>query len=185
MSSLSQRVFLASFIALVLAIPAAAQEWDAPAREMAEKIIARAQSRSGLSLTVKNISSLPPARAAEVQRALESALRSRGVSLVEARAGTGASSSSRFRRIRQAICGWLRSGTTIPGMSSCCKCHCWRRPSQHRPPSPCGERCCGLSRSPCWTPLLLEMAVSWCSAAIRSRCTVCKTEDGSLRAQRR
>lgn len=82
MSSLSQRVFLASLIALVFAIPAAAQEWDASAREMAEKIVARAQSRSGLSLTVKNISSLPPARAAEVQRALESALRSRGVSLV-------------------------------------------------------------------------------------------------------
>lgn len=82
MPSRSQRVFLAILIAFGLATSAAAQEWDTPARELAEKIIARAQSRSGLSLTVKNISSLPPARAAEVEHALQSALRARGVSLV-------------------------------------------------------------------------------------------------------
>ncbi len=86
MPSRSQRGFLllplAIFVALALTTPAAAQEWDAPARELAEKIIARAQSRTGLSLTVKNISSLPQSRVAEVQRALESELRRRGVSLV-------------------------------------------------------------------------------------------------------
>jgi len=87
MSSRSQRVFLflsaAILAVLILTTSAAAQEWDAPARELAEKIIAHAQSRSSLSLTVKNISSLPPSRVAEVQRALESELRRRGVSLVE------------------------------------------------------------------------------------------------------
>jgi len=85
MSSRSQRVFLLLFLLIlaVLVSPAAAQQWNSSAGELAEKIIARAQSRSALSLTVKNISSLPPARAAEVQQALESALRSRGVNLVE------------------------------------------------------------------------------------------------------
>ncbi len=85
MPSRSQHVLfllpLAILVALIWTSPAAAQEWDAPARELAEKIIARAQSRTGLSLTVKNISSLPQARVAEVQRALESELRRRGVSL--------------------------------------------------------------------------------------------------------
>ena len=85
MPSHSQRVFffvsLTIFVALISAVPAAAQEWDAPARELAEKIVARVQSRTGLSLTVKNISSLPQSRAAEVQRALESELRRRGVTL--------------------------------------------------------------------------------------------------------
>jgi len=88
MSSLSQRVFLALLTALIFAIPAAAQDWDAPARELAEKIIGRAQSRSGLSLTVKNISSLPPARAAEVERALQTALRARGIGLVASEQAT-------------------------------------------------------------------------------------------------
>jgi len=87
MSSRNQRVFflfpVAILVALVLTTSAAAQEWDAPARELAEKIIAHAQSRSSLSLTVKNISSLPPSRVAEVQRAIESELRRRGVGLVE------------------------------------------------------------------------------------------------------
>ena len=79
----SQRVFLLLPLVLIVALasPSTAQQWDVPAREMAEKIVARAQSRSGLSLTVKNISSLPSARVAEVERALESELRRRGVSL--------------------------------------------------------------------------------------------------------
>lgn len=83
----SQRVFfvlpLAILVALSSAARAAAQEWDAPARELAEKIIAHAQSRTALSLTVKNISSLPQSRVAEIERALESELRRRGVSLAE------------------------------------------------------------------------------------------------------
>ena len=87
MPSRSQRVLFflsaAILVASVLTASAVAQEWDASARELAEKIIAHAQSRSSLSLTVKNISSLPPSRVAEVQRALESDLRRRGVSLVE------------------------------------------------------------------------------------------------------
>jgi hypothetical protein len=87
MPSRSQRVLfflsVAILVVLVLTVPAAAQEWETPARELAEKIIAHAQSRSSLSLTVKNISSLPPSRVAEVQRALESEFRRRGVSLVE------------------------------------------------------------------------------------------------------
>ena len=87
MPSRSQRVFFflsaPILVALILTTPAAAQEWDAPARELTEKIVAHAQSRSSLSLAVKNISSLPPSRVAEVQRALESELRHRGVSLVE------------------------------------------------------------------------------------------------------
>ena len=87
MPSRSQRVLLflpaAILVALVLTAPSAAQEWDAPARELAEKIIAHAQSRSSLSISVKNISSLPPAQVAEVQRAVESELRRRGVNLVE------------------------------------------------------------------------------------------------------
>jgi hypothetical protein len=80
----SQRLFF--FFPLVILVgmisPVAAQEWGAPARELAEKIATRAQSRSGLSLTVKNISSLPPARVADLQRALESELQRRGVRLV-------------------------------------------------------------------------------------------------------
>jgi hypothetical protein len=75
---------LAVLVALALTSRAAAQQWDAPARELAEKIMAHAQSRSSLSLTVKNLSSLPPARMAEVQHAIESELRRRGVGLVEA-----------------------------------------------------------------------------------------------------
>jgi hypothetical protein len=86
MPSRSQRVFfllsVVILVALVLTAPTVAQEWDAPARELAEKIIARTQSRTGLSLTVKNISSLPQSRVAEVERALESELRRRGLSLV-------------------------------------------------------------------------------------------------------
>jgi hypothetical protein len=86
MSFRGQRVLfflpLAILVALIWATPASAQEWDAPARELAEKIIARAQSRAGLSLTVKNLSSLAPSRVAEVQRVLESELRRRGVGLV-------------------------------------------------------------------------------------------------------
>ncbi|MFZ3212169.1 MAG: hypothetical protein WA188_11710, partial [Terriglobales bacterium] len=74
---------LAILVALSSAARAAAQEWDAPARELAEKIIAHAQSRTALSLTVKNISSLPQSRVAEIERALESELRRRGVSLAE------------------------------------------------------------------------------------------------------
>jgi len=85
MPSRSQPVYFlllqAILVALVLTAPAAAQEWDAPARELAEKIVARTQSRTALSLTVKNISSLPQSRVADVQRALESQLRRRGVSL--------------------------------------------------------------------------------------------------------
>jgi len=87
MPSRSQRVFfflsVAILVAFVLTTPAAAQQWDAPARELAEKITAHAQSRSSLSLTVKNMSSLPPSRVTEVQRAIESELRRRGVGLVE------------------------------------------------------------------------------------------------------
>jgi len=85
MPSCTQRLFfllpLAIFVALVAVIPGAAQEWDAPARELADKIVARTQSRTALSLTVKNISSLPQSRVAEVERTLESELRRRGVSL--------------------------------------------------------------------------------------------------------
>ena len=84
MSFRSQRVFfvyvLAAFVAMIS--PAAAQEWDASASELAGKIVARVQSPSGLSLIVKNISSLPPARVADVQHSLESELRRHGVSLV-------------------------------------------------------------------------------------------------------
>lgn len=87
MPSCSQRVFsfllVPILVALFLTASAAAQEWDAPARELTERIIAHTQSRSSLSLTVKNISSLAPPRVAEVQLALESELRRRGVSLVE------------------------------------------------------------------------------------------------------
>ena len=87
MPSRSQPVFSlllpAILVALVLMAPAAALEWDAPARELAEKIVARTQSRTALSLTIKNISSLPQSRTADVQRALGSELRRRGVSLVE------------------------------------------------------------------------------------------------------
>jgi len=87
MSSRTQRVFFflsaAILVALFLRVPAAAQQWDAPARELAEKIVAHAQSRSSLSLTVKNMSSLPPSRVTEVQRAIESELRRRGIGLVE------------------------------------------------------------------------------------------------------
>jgi hypothetical protein len=87
MSFRGQRVLfflpLAILVALIFTTPASAQEWDAPAHELAEKIIAHAQSRGGLSLTVKNMSSLPASRVAEVQHALESELRRRGVSLVE------------------------------------------------------------------------------------------------------
>jgi hypothetical protein len=86
MPSRSQRVIFllppAILVALVLAAPAAAQQWDVPTRALAEKIVARTQSRTALSLTVKNISSLPPSRVADVQRALESELRHRSVSLV-------------------------------------------------------------------------------------------------------
>ena len=84
----SQCVFffpsLAILVALVLMTPAAAQGWGVPAHELAEKIIAHAQAHSSLLLTVKNISSLPPLRVAEVQSALEAELRRRGVGLVEA-----------------------------------------------------------------------------------------------------
>jgi len=73
--------FLIIFVALKSVAPAAAQEWDAPARELAEKIVSHVQSRTGLSLTVRNISSLPQTRVAEAQRALESELRRRGVTL--------------------------------------------------------------------------------------------------------
>jgi len=83
MSFRSQRVFfLYLTILVVMILPAAAQEWDAPARELAEKIVSRAQSRSGLSLTIRNISSLPPARMGDIQHALESELRRHGVALV-------------------------------------------------------------------------------------------------------
>ena len=86
MPSRSQRVFfflsVAILVVFALTTPAAAQQWDAPARELAEKIIAHAQSSSSLSVTVRNVSSLPSARVAEVQRALESELRRRGVGLV-------------------------------------------------------------------------------------------------------
>jgi hypothetical protein len=84
MSFRSHRVrLLYALSVLVLTIsPAAAQEWDAPVRELADKIIAHAQSRSGLSLTVRSISSLPPSRVADVQRAMESELRRRGLGLV-------------------------------------------------------------------------------------------------------
>jgi len=86
MPSRSQPVYFlllqAILVALVLTAPAAAQEWDAPARELAEKIVARTESRTALSLTVKNISSLPQSRVADAQRALESELRRRSVSLV-------------------------------------------------------------------------------------------------------
>jgi len=120
MPSRSQRVFfllaLAILVAFAFTTPAAAQEWDAPARELAEKIVARTQSRTGLSLTVKNISSLPQSRVTEVQRALESELRRRGVSLAVPEQAMEQARVT-LSETPPAICGSRRSAMTIRGMS--------------------------------------------------------------------
>ena len=75
------------FIFLILAasaLPLAAQVPPQSAQEFADKIVAHVQSRSAVTLTTKNISSLSSAAAADAQRIIESQLRARGVRLVEA-----------------------------------------------------------------------------------------------------
>lgn len=85
MRSRRQRVLL---LVLAVVIPvclfqsATAQTWDAPAHSLAEKIVARAQSRSAVSLDVRNVSSLPSGGVADVRRAVENQLRALGVRLV-------------------------------------------------------------------------------------------------------
>lgn len=65
------------------AVPhASAQNWTQPARDLAAGIVARAQSRSALSLTVRNLSSLDAADVADARRAVEAQLRVLGVRLV-------------------------------------------------------------------------------------------------------
>jgi hypothetical protein len=61
---------------------AMSQNWTQPARELAAKIVAHAQSRSAMSLTVHNSSSMDAADVNDARRAVESQLRSLGVRLV-------------------------------------------------------------------------------------------------------
>ncbi|HVP43350.1 MAG TPA: hypothetical protein VMS96_07945 [Terriglobales bacterium] len=82
-SFLSRRALLA-LLPVLLSIAAAAQDWSAPARELAEKIVARVQARSAVTVSLRNLSSLTQNDAAQVRRALETELRTRGVQLVGA-----------------------------------------------------------------------------------------------------
>jgi len=74
------------FLAVVTAggaPPLAAQVQTQPAQGFADKIVARVQSRSAVTLTIKNISSLSNAAVADAQHIIEAQLRARGVRLVE------------------------------------------------------------------------------------------------------
>ncbi len=61
-----------------------AQNWSAPARELADTIVAHLQSRSGATLSLRNLSSMTPNEAAKVRKAVEDQLRIAGVRLVSA-----------------------------------------------------------------------------------------------------
>src|SRR6266404_6812110 len=76
----------AAFAVLLLAALAPAQEspWTAPARALAEKIVARAQSRSGMAITYAEAPPVTSADAADARRALDGQLRALGVRLVAA-----------------------------------------------------------------------------------------------------
>src|SRR5581483_1623579 len=63
--------------------PVAAQVQPQSAQEFAGRIVAKMASRSAVALSVKNISSMSNAAAADAQRAIETELRGRGVRLVE------------------------------------------------------------------------------------------------------
>jgi hypothetical protein len=65
-------------------LPATAQNWTQPARELADKILGHTQSRSAIFLELKNTSSLDAADAADVRRAIEAQMRALGARLVPA-----------------------------------------------------------------------------------------------------
>lgn len=83
-------LLLATIVAAVAAPRALAQNWTQPAHELAGKIAAHAQSRAGVALTVRNISSLDAGDVADARRAIESQLRASGVKLVAADQGAEA-----------------------------------------------------------------------------------------------
>lgn len=72
------------FAATLFALPLSAQTWKEPARELVEKALAKAQSRTALALTVRNSSSLTPAQVAEVRRELEKQFHEAGARLAPA-----------------------------------------------------------------------------------------------------
>jgi len=76
-------LFLIAMVVVCTALQAAAQDPSQSAQEFADKVVAKMQSRSAVTLITKNISSLSNAAAADAQRAIESQLRARGVRLVE------------------------------------------------------------------------------------------------------
>src|ERR1700680_3532585 len=71
------------FLFLLVLWPGAmqAQDFDAGARALAEKIAARAGPRGTLSLEVRNLSSLSVAQVAAVKQMLEAGLREHGTTL--------------------------------------------------------------------------------------------------------
>lgn len=85
MRSLSlYRLALLAFLPAFLSIPAAPQNRAAPARELAEKIAAHVQARSAVTVSLRNLSSMSQNEAAQVRRAIEGELRSKGMQLVGA-----------------------------------------------------------------------------------------------------
>ncbi len=75
---------LLALLPVLLSIPVTAQNWAAPARELAEKIIAHVQARSAVTVSLRNVSSLTPNDAGQVRRTIEADLRAQGVHLVGA-----------------------------------------------------------------------------------------------------
>jgi hypothetical protein len=73
---------LLAIFAGAVAPRAFSQNWTQPARELAAKIVGHVQSRSAMSLTVQNVSSMDAADVTEARRAVESQLRALGVRLV-------------------------------------------------------------------------------------------------------
>ena len=76
-------ILLAVFIA-GLPSPSAAQEFEKPVHELAEKILAASSVRGSMTLEVRNNSSLGPGEVARIRRALEAELQKAGVKLVAA-----------------------------------------------------------------------------------------------------
>jgi len=83
-SSFLYRRALLAFLPVFLSIAAMAQNWAAPARELAEKIVAHVQARSAVTVSLRNLSSMTQSDAAQVRRAIETELRTKGVQLVGA-----------------------------------------------------------------------------------------------------
>jgi len=83
---LSLKLPASLFLFLLALLPRAmqAQDLDAGARALAEKIAARAGPRGTLSLDVRNLSSLSVAQTAAVKQILEAGLREHGATLVAA-----------------------------------------------------------------------------------------------------